>query len=227
MRFLAVAIAAIAIPTAGLADGHLIAIDVLLGPDAKMLEVSSEWNTRMREQTPEGFELDDTHRPHITLLQRHIAKENLDDVLAAVEQLKASYDLAELTMTADGLYHIPTGDQGLAGITVTLSDELRRLQQAVIDAVSPYDAGAGDESAYVPDPTGTPFDPILFQYVETFVPEQTGDHFNPHVTIGLAPKAWLEEIEVQPFDAFDFGAKGIAVYQLGNFGTAAKRLDTE
>jgi hypothetical protein len=32
-------------------------------------------------------------------------------------------------------------------------------------------------------------------------------------------------MEKKPFEAFDFSASGIAVYQLGNFGTASKRLD--
>ena len=67
--------------------------------------------------------------------------------------------------------------------------------------------------------------PWLFQYVETSVPRQTGERFNPHVTIGVAPLDWLEELEQKPFDTFAFDATGIATYQLGNFGTASKRLD--
>jgi len=101
---------------------------------------------------------------------------------------------------------------------------LLELQRKVIAAVNSYDAGNADEEAYVPDPTGTAFDPFLFEYVETFVPKQTGSSFNPHVTIGLAPQRWLVEQEQQTFDRFDFGADTIAVYQLGNFGTASKRL---
>jgi hypothetical protein len=57
------------------------------------------------------------------------------------------------------------------------------------------------------------------------VPHQTGEKFNPHVTIGVAPLVWLKELEKKPFEKFTFGAKGIATYQLGNFGTASKRLD--
>jgi hypothetical protein len=46
------------------------------------------------------------------------------------------------------------------------------------------------------------------------------------VTIGIAPLGWLEDLEKRPFSTFTFGAKGLAIYQLGNFGTASKRLDT-
>lgn len=207
------------------ADEHLIAIDVLLIPDCKMMDVAGAWNAKMREQTPEGFELDETHRPHVTLLQRHITKEDLGAILKAVADLRGAYRVGDLTLTADGLYHIPSGDIGLAGLTIAQSEELDKLQAAVIGAVNPYDAGAGDQSAYVPDPGGTPFNPYLFDYVETFVPAQSGANFNPHVTIGLAPRTWLEEIESLPFNPFEFGVTDIAVYQLGNFGTASLRLD--
>ena len=44
-----------------------------LQPDGKMLEEAANWNARMREQSPEGFELDEQHAPHITLIQRFIA----------------------------------------------------------------------------------------------------------------------------------------------------------
>lgn len=204
---------------------ELVAIDVLIQPDQKMLSASEQWNAMMREQTPEGFELDEEHAPHITLIQRYVAESDMPRVLEAVKEVKSRWDLDDLKMEAIGLYHIPSGEIGLAGIVVEPSDKLIELQDEVIAAVSPYSKSGGGEAAFVPDKSGTPFDPLLFKYVETFVPSQTGDKFNPHVTIGVAPLGWLEELEKKPFEKFTFGAKGIAIYQLGNFGTASKRLD--
>ena len=208
------------------AEDRLIAIDVLLQPDGKMLEEAANWNARMRQQSPEGFKLDEQHAAHITLVQRFIAESDLDSVLAAVDHVKSAFDIANMQMTATGLYHIPSGKMGVAGIVVEPSDKLLALQEAVIEAVNPFARIGGDESAFVPAATGTPFDPLLFKYVDTFVPNQTGKKFNPHVTIGVAPLGWLEDLEKQPFKPFTFGAKGIATYQLGNFGTASKRLDS-
>ena len=203
----------------------LIAIDVLLQPDARMLKEAAKWNALMREQSPEGFELDELHAPHITLLQRFIAKTDLASVLAAVERAQSTFDIAKMKITATGLYHIPSGKIGLAGIVIEPSRELLALQDAVTEAVNPFARSGGDESAFVPDATGAPFDPLLFKYVDTFVPSQTGQKYNPHVTVGIAPLGWLEDLEKQPFSSFTFGSHGIAVYQLGNFGTASKRLD--
>ncbi len=207
------------------AQTELIAIDVLIQPDQRMMTEAARWNSLMREQTPEGFELDEAHAPHITLIQLFIAKNDLPKVLAAVETVKSQFDLSNFEMTANGLYHIPSGEIGLAGIVVEPTEQLHALQQAIISAVDVYARQGGNRPAFVPDRSGTPFDPLLFKYVETFVPDQTGDKFNPHVTIGVAPLGWLEELEKKPFKNFSFGANGLATYQLGNFGTASKRLD--
>ena len=208
-------------------QSDLIAIDVLIQPGPKMMHEAERWNALMREQSPKGFELDEEHAPHVTLIQRFIAKSDLPKVLAAVDKVKSKFDMSSLEMTATGLYHIPTGKNGLAGIVIEPTEQLHALQQALIEAVNVYARRGGSESAFVPDKSGTPFDPILFEYVDTFVTNQTGDKFNPHVTIGVAPLDWLKELEKEPFDKFTFRAKGIATYQLGNFGTASRRLDRD
>jgi len=57
--------------------------------------------------------------------------------------------------------------------------DLRDLQSAVAEPVNPFDAGGADERAYAPDPNGTPFDPILFEYVDTFCPAPGRGRFQP------------------------------------------------
>jgi hypothetical protein len=44
------------------------------------------------------------------------------------------------------------------------------------------------------------------------------------VTTGVAPKAYLDTMLAEPIDPFAFSPAGAAVYQLGQFGTAAKKL---
>lgn len=190
-----------------------------------MLAEAAQWNARMREQIPEGFALDEEHVPHITLIQCFVARADLPKVLVAVDGVRSKFDIKRMQMTAIGLFHIRSGNNGLGGIVVEPSEQLLALQRAIIEAVSVYAQPGGRGSAFVPDKSGTPFAPWLFEYVETFVPRQTGQRFNPHVTTGVAPLDWLEDLEKRPFDRFTFDAQGIATYQLGNFGTASKRLD--
>ena len=224
-RILVIAVFAIPVfPVYGQSD--LIAVNVLLEPGPRMLAEAAKWNTMMREQSPDGFALDEDHATHITLVQRFIARSDLPKVLAAVDEVRSKFDMKAVQMKAVGLYHVPSGKVGLAGIVIEPSGQLLALQRAVIEAVNVYAREGGGESAFVPDKSGTPFASFLLEYVETFVPNQTGEHFNPHVTIGVAPLGWLKDLEKKPFDKFTFGAKSIATYQLGNFGTASRRLDT-
>jgi 2'-5' RNA ligase superfamily len=206
------------------AQDKLVAIDVLLEPDQRMLTAADDWNNRLRERMLEGFSLDETHRPHITLLQQYIAEKDLDAVVAVVKSLAATANLEKMKLTAKGLYHIPGGKIGLQGITIKPSDEILALQTKVIQAIAPFRKSGGDQAAFVPDPTGTPFDPLVFKCVDSFVEKQAGKNYNPHVTTGTAPLEWLKAREEDPFQSFEFGVNKLTVYQLGNFGTAAKRL---
>lgn len=207
------------------AQDRLIAIDVLIEPGPVMLAEAAKWNARMREQIPEGFSLDQDHRPHISLVQRFVRVDDLPKVLAAVAKVRKRYNPEKMEMTATGIFHAVSDTVGLAGIVVEASPELLALQRDVIAAVDRYTRKGGTESAFAPDASGTPFSTFMLEYVETFVPRQTGGNFNPHVTVGIAPLPWLAAIEKEPFQRFTFGADAIATYQLGNFGTAAKRLD--
>jgi len=173
---------------------------------------------------PEGFFLDETHRPHITLLQQYVAEKDLDAVVAVVKSLAATANLEKMKLTAKGLYHIPGGKFGLQGITIKPSDEILALQTKVIQAMAPFRKSGGGQAAFVPDPTGTSFDPFLFKYVDSFMEKQASKNYNPHVTTGTAPLEWLKAREEEPFQSFEFGINRLTVYHLGNFGTAAKRL---
>jgi len=57
------------------------------------------------------------------------------------------------------------------------------------------------------------------------VPKASGEDYNPHVTTGVALKEYLDAMLAEPFTPFTFSPAGAAVYQLGQFGTAAKKLN--
>jgi hypothetical protein len=82
----------------------------------------------------------------------------------------------------------------------------------------------GDSSSFFTTLDDPIIDPSLIQYVSTFVPKSSGTHFNPHVSTGLAPQIYLDQMLAEPFEPFTFSPAGAAVYQLGQFGTATKKL---
>jgi hypothetical protein len=209
-----------------LADDTVTAIDILLEPDRSMLERAAAVNARLLEAYPQGFPLDAKHRPHITLIQRFVRTADLDKVYAATEKVLAGFDLKNMTLEGIKQYYLPDGDIGAAGIVIKPTAELTKLQQELITAVAPFIVETGTSSAFVITPDDLIINPSLIEYVSTFVPKSTGEHFNPHVTTGVAPRKILDEMlkDKEPFDSFTFAPASAAVYQLGQYGTAAKKM---
>ena len=56
------------------------------------------------------------------------------------------------------------------------------------------------------------------------VPNQIGAKYIAHITLGFATLEDLKGIEAEPFDAFPVHPTAIAVYHLGNNGTARIEL---
>ena len=52
----------------------------------------------------------------------------------------------------------------------------------------------------------------LIDYVADFTAVAAGKEFNPHVTIGVAPETYLNQMFAEPFKAFAFSLAGTAVY---------------
>ena len=61
-------------------------------------------------------------------------------------------------------------------------------------------------------------------WVEKYVSGSSGEKYLPHVTAGVASEAFVKKMKADPFPAFTFKPSGVAIYQLGNFGTTAKKL---
>lgn len=202
----------------------ITAIDILLLPDATMLKHAEAVNARLLKVFPKGFSLDATHHPHITLVQRFVHTADLDKVFAAVGKVFERSDVTSLKLEAFKYYYIPDADLGLSGIVVKPTPELLKLEQQVIDAVAPFTVKTGTSAAFVTTPEEPVINPLLIEYVSVFVPEHSGEHYNPHVTTGLAPKDYLDKMLAEPFESFTFSPSGAAVYHLGHYGTAAKKL---
>lgn len=208
----------------GFQASDMIAIDVLLEPDTTMLQHSEANNARLLTVFPKGFALDATQRPHITLIQRFVRTADLDKVYEATGQVLSRANVTAMKLEAFKYYYIPSKDIGVAGIVAKPTPELLKLHADLIAAVTPFTVETGDSAAFVTTRDDPVIDPLLIGYVATFVPKASGDHFNPHVTTGVASSEYLDQMLAEPFEPFTFSPAGAAVYQLGQFGTAARKL---
>jgi hypothetical protein len=199
------------------------AIDILLLPDATMIEHAEAVNARLRAVFPEGFALDASHHPHISMFQCYVRTSDLDKVYATADKVLAAGNITALKLKAFKYYYLPDKTLGLSGIVIEPTPGLVKLQADLIAAVAPLTVKTATSAAFV---TGKEpiINPLLIKYVEVFATEHAGKHFEPHVTTGLAPREYLDKMLAEPFADFTFSPAGAAVYHLGHYGTAAKQL---
>ena len=201
------------------------AIDILLEPDATMLQHSADNNARLLGVFPKGFALDAAHRPHITMLQCFVRTAALDKLYAAEEKVLAVAKVNAMKLDAFKLYYIPAGGAlGVAGICAKPTPELLKLQADIIAAAAPFNLRDGPIGAFTAGHDNPAIDKAIIGYVSTFEQIGAGEHFNPHVSTGTGQTGYLDQMNAEPFTSFTFSPAGAAVYQLGPFGTAAKQL---
>ena len=151
---------------------------------------------------------------------------DLDHVYDSVEKTLVETDIASLSYKAVKITHADWGFPGY-GPTVLqaeVSPEVLDFQAKLVDAVTPFVEPGGTAAAFVADP-GEVISPTIIDWVEKYVPAQIGaGNYLPHITVGVAKFDDLKVIEAEPFDAFAVHPASVAVYHLGNNGTARKLL---
>jgi hypothetical protein len=98
------------------------------------------------------------------------------------------------------------------------------LQADIIAGAKPFMLKTGAIGAFTAGRDNLAIDEAMIEYVSTFEQKAAGEHFNRHVSTGNAPTTYLDKMVAEPFEPFTFSPAGAAVYQLGPFGTAAKKL---
>ena len=201
-------------------NNGLIAIDVLLEPNQAMLDKANASNALLRGNYAAGYALDATHAPHVTMLQRYVRVKDLDAVKAALTKLFATERPTELKLKSTGYQYTVWQGVAVTILVVERTPELMALQQKVASVMAPFPASGGTAAAFI----DTPSKAEIVGYVEQFVPKSSGEHYFPHVTVGVANEDFVKKLKAAPFEPFTFAPRGVGIYQLGNFGTASKKL---
>jgi 2'-5' RNA ligase len=202
----------------------LIAINVLLSPDAAMVEKSTAINTRLRENYPDGFPLDANHAPHITILQIFIKTADLANVTDAVSEVLRREQPMDLEGRANGYFEMAEKNLKLLGFSIEATQDLNRLQQKIIDAVAAFAVEKGSGDAFAPRLDGGAISEATVDYVNNFVGARTGSNYHPHLTLGIGTSQFVEALKAEPFEAFDFKTASVCIYQVGDYGVAQRKL---
>lgn len=201
-----------------------IAVNVLMDPDADTAARARAVNARLRADFPQGFALDGNHAPHVTLVQCFIDRARLAEAAQAVSAALAAAGPVNWQSEATGLYALSDGKLGLAGIVITPTDDFRRVQQKVIDAIVPFTTDQGTAAAFAPRLDGGAIGQATVDYVRGFIAARTGPNYNAHLTVGIGTNGFIETLKAEPFESFPVRAVSVSLYQLGDYGTAQKKL---
>src|ERR1700751_3312805 len=84
----------------GAKQNDATAIDILLDPDATMIQHATAANGKLRENYPKGYTLGGAHAPHVSLLQRYVKTADLPKVFAAADKVFAKENPTGWKLTA-------------------------------------------------------------------------------------------------------------------------------
>ena len=204
---------------------ELTAIDVLLTPDEIIVKKALEINKQLMEEYPNGFKLDESHIPHISILQNYVRTKDLEKVYKAVEKVITSENITSLQLKAVKLIcNGSIDEQGVAVIVISPVEILLNFQSKLIDILKPFMENNGTAAAYVTSEDDPNINDSTLEYIENFIPDHSGSNFIPHITVGIKGMESLEKLVNEPFTPIIFSPVSIGVYQLGNNGTASRVL---
>jgi hypothetical protein len=208
------------------AQNAVTALDIVLEPDATMIQNATAANAGLLKNFPNGFALGDEHAPHMSVIGGYFYTSGLDETFAAAAKVLASEKIMTWKLTAFKYYYMPLKEIGLGGISVQPTADLIRLQQELFEAIGKFmaPASSGSAAAFATTPANPEINQPTMDAVATYFAAHRGENYTPHVTIGVGTVAYLDELLAAPFPTFTFSPAAASAYQFGNFGTAAKLL---
>jgi hypothetical protein len=212
--------------TSSATQNPITAVDIVLEPDATMIQNAQAANAGLLKNFPKGYSLGDEHAPHMSVIGGYFYTANLEEIFAAASKVLASEKVMSWKLKAFKYYYIPLKEIGLGGILVEPTADLIRLQNELFDAIGQFMApgNLGTAAAFKTTPQDPEINQATINAVANYFAEHRGEHYSPHVTIGVGTIDYLNALLAAPFPTFTFSATGASAYQFGNFGTAAKQL---
>lgn len=188
-----------------------VAIDVVLLPPEEVMERCREVNAYLWNRTQQGFLFDETHLPHISLVQQFTPSELLGEVFDAMHRVAVGR--APIEFRATHIRHTTIPDNiPFNGFDLAAPDSFFELQRVLIADLAQF-ATDGDARTFYTDP-GEPIRDGSILWVRNFRAKK--DH-HPHISLGVGPEPAFT-------GPFAFTASRLAVCHLGNFNTCRRVL---
>ncbi len=202
-------------------NGTVLAIDVLLVPSESVIDLALDLNGKMVTNNPKSIKLDDGHIPHVTLLQCYVKESNLPAIKDLLKTKFTEFNAGILQ--AESLLYNKDTEESFAMIRIKRTEALQALHEKTIKLLEPYMLQSGSEKAFIQNPDGSPIGQSTLDYVPKFVSDYSFEKYDAHISLGTAQTKLLDSLS-EKFTPIEFYASKLAVYQLGDSGTAQKLI---
>src|SRR5271167_1947195 len=91
----------------------ITAIDIALEPDQTMIDHAQAANATLLKNFPQGFSLDATHHPHVSIFAGFVPTADLSKVYDVAGKVLAKENYTTWKLTAFKYYYVPMGPTGL------------------------------------------------------------------------------------------------------------------
>ncbi len=186
---------------------QLLALDVALLPPPDVQQRAIEINAALPAAASQGLQLDEEHRPHVTLTQAFIRP----------EELHAALDRVNKVLKGQRPFTVEVTGSGHSGNTLWMALErtprLLELHDQMMEALRGYERPGGTRAAFV-DGDGRVGDVL---WVAGYRLKSAFEDFTPHITLGHGRRV----PEIEPFT---FDVSTVAACHLGRFCTCRRVL---
>jgi 2'-5' RNA ligase len=186
---------------------ELIALDVAVLPPPDVSAKAKAISASLPSEEFQGLKLDDDHLPHVTLTQMFTRTEELDEVLARVDEVVREHTPMTLRVTGGG--------QGTNSVwmAIELTPPLMNLHERLMEALRGLERPDGGTGAFFDDDAR--LRDVL--WVAGYRLKSGFHHYTPHITLGHGAQPPM----IEPFS---FETDTIGVCHLGRFCTCRRVL---
>ena len=145
-------------------------------------------------------------------------------VSAAVERVLKTLSPSDIELRVGEYMTSSLGHVSIAMFLVDSTPALLSFEQKIVEAVQPFAVRGGTAEAFALAAGESAIEAQTISWVENFVPSSSGKNYIPHITLGVGDHEAVEALKRESLKAFTFKPQAVAIYQLGNFGTAQRKL---
>jgi 2'-5' RNA ligase len=192
-----------------------LALNIAILPPDYICEAAQAVSRLLWENSQEGFVLDESHLPHITIMQLFVNVKKLESVVRVAQKSWASRLPIEARILGVNSFRSCLGMR-FAEWTLDLSPGIRALHAGLRVDLGKVRAPAGNAMGFFGNLDGQLADSHI-RYVEQFSRIAGGRAFRPHITLGAGATSMEPPVA-------DFRVDRLAVCQLGEYWTCRRLI---